>query len=260
MVEGVDEIAVELPFHFGVDGENLAPRDQPPPHARLVADDKEPEIGLPQVVHRQRRLGNRGDHFGGDEAGRHAVDGDALLRHLERQAFRKSEESRFGRRVVRLTDVTRLADNGADVHDAPRAALDHVLEYRLGHLERAREIDVEHLAPVVDAHLPNRFVDGDAGVVHQVIDAAKLIHDFFGDAVAIFSPIDAPLMNRNLRALLVHRARKCFRALFAAAVSGGDRCPAQCQHLRDGRTDTARTTRHQRYTTFEHQGLLCRLC
>jgi hypothetical protein len=45
-----------------------------------------------------------------------------------------------------------------DVDDAPRAALDHVLERRLGHVEGARQIDAQDVVPVIDRHAQDRPV------------------------------------------------------------------------------------------------------
>ena len=57
------------------------------------------------------------------------------------------------RRVVCLTDVAHFADDRADVDDPTAASLDHVSENRLRQEERAREVDVQDLVPVVVGQL-----------------------------------------------------------------------------------------------------------
>src|SRR5215469_2699596 len=59
----------------------------------------------------ERGFGKSRNHFGFDEPRRDAVDRDAALRHLERQALAKPEETRFRGSVIRLPDIARLADD-----------------------------------------------------------------------------------------------------------------------------------------------------
>ena len=62
------------------------------------------------------------------------------------------------------------------------------------HVERAREVDAQDFVPVVDAHLPDGPVDGDAGVVDEDVQAAVLLDDFLNDALAVLGVADVALM------------------------------------------------------------------
>src|SRR5207302_11114902 len=114
-------------------------------------------------------------------------------RSLEREALGEPEKSRLRSRVVRLTDVAGLADDRADVDDSPRPAVEHVIEDGLGHMKGPREVDLQHLMPLVDRHLANRFVERDAGVIDEIVDAALIPEHFSHDAVARLGVVDAAL-------------------------------------------------------------------
>ena len=48
---------------------------------------------------------------------------------------------------------------------------------RLGRVEHAVEVGINHLVPVLTGHHHQRFVDDDAGVINQNINAAKIFFD-----------------------------------------------------------------------------------
>src|ERR1039458_60340 len=96
------------------------------------------DVGLDPV---ERLFGNRGHHFGVDEAGSDAVHRDPAPGRLERQTFREAEQARLRCRVVGLANAAGLTDDGTDVDDATEAATNHVLEDRFGHVEGTREVD-----------------------------------------------------------------------------------------------------------------------
>ena len=87
-------------------------------------------------------LGTACDHLGGDVAGRDGVDGDALAGGLLREAHGQAEQAGLGGGVVGLADVAGLADDRADVDDAARSAVEHVLQDRPGQVERAGQVDL----------------------------------------------------------------------------------------------------------------------
>src|SRR5439155_9736648 len=78
----------------------------------------------------QGLLRDGGDHLGGDVAGGHRVDGDALAGRLLGEAHGQPEEAGLRRGVVGLTDVAGLADDRADVDDAAGPTVEHVLQDR----------------------------------------------------------------------------------------------------------------------------------
>jgi hypothetical protein len=63
-----------------------------------------------------------------------------------------------------------LAVDRGDVDDAAPAALDHIVDDLLGHVEQAGEVGLDDRVPVGAAHLAEHAVARDAGVVHQHID------------------------------------------------------------------------------------------
>jgi hypothetical protein len=80
----------------------------------------------------------------------------------------------------------------------PRATLEHVHERRLGHVEAARQVHAQHLVPVVDGHLPDRPVDGDAGIVDQDVQATVLVDHLVHDTLAVVKVAHVALMQRQL--------------------------------------------------------------
>src|SRR6202163_1576566 len=201
----------------------------------------------------ERGLGDLTDHLGLDETGRDGVDRDAAARHLQREALGEPEQPGFGRRVIRLADVARLADDRADVDDAPGTALDHVLDHALDHAERAEQVDVEHVAPVVVRHLAHRLVDGDAGVVDQEVDAPEALEHFGDDALAVFRLVDAALMHRHLAALAFELALERFGGFLTLAVPGSDAHAVFRQHRRDRAADSAGAAGDQRNVSVKHR-------
>src|SRR5215217_6115877 len=94
--------------------------------------------------HVEDLLRHGGDHIGVDVARGDGVDrqpGAALeparllqgVSRLAGERHREAEHAGLRRRVVRLADVALLADDRGDVHDPAAAAVDHVLQGRLGH-------------------------------------------------------------------------------------------------------------------------------
>ena len=107
-----------------------------------LAEPADRDLGddLLQHVGRHRR-----DHVGVDIARRDRVDGDAELRAFLRQRLGEAVDARFGGGVVDLAVLPGLAVDRADVDDPAPAALAHAGERRLGHVEAAAEIGVDHL-------------------------------------------------------------------------------------------------------------------
>jgi hypothetical protein len=102
--------------------------------------------------------------------------------------------------VVRLADVSGLADDRGDVDDPARSALDHVRQHRLRHKERARQVDRDHLVPILVGHLQHGLVNRDAGVVDQDIEAAVLLDHVRHGAPAILGRADVALVDARLGA------------------------------------------------------------
>ena len=61
--------------------------------------------------------------------------------------------------------------------DAPAARLEHRPGHGLERVERAEQVGLEHVAPVVEAHPHDQVVAGDAGVVDEDVDLAEGLED-----------------------------------------------------------------------------------
>ncbi len=89
--------------------------------------------------------------------GEQHVDRDVVLRDLVREVEREVRERGLGGHVRLLPAVrpvpARVRPGGGDVDDASRTLLQHGLNERADHRERAEDIDVEHAAPVLRRHI-----------------------------------------------------------------------------------------------------------
>src|SRR4029450_4064169 len=74
--------------------------------------------------------------------------------------------------------------SGARVDDAAVVLGPHVLPGRLGDVERAPEVDVEHRVEVVGTHVLERCVPQDARVVDHDVDAAEAVQRRLHDGPA----------------------------------------------------------------------------
>ena len=117
---------------------------------------------------------DRRHHLGADVAGRDGVDGDALLRDLERERLGEAVHARLRRRVVGLAERALRAVHRRDVDDAAPVALDHAVDDLLAHVEQAVEVGPHDRVPVDLVHLLEGHVARDAGVVDQDVDRADL--------------------------------------------------------------------------------------
>src|SRR5204863_9199057 len=113
-------------------------------------------------------------------------------------------------------------DDGADVDDAARAAGQHVVEHALGHVEGAGQVHPQDGVPIVDGHLPDGLVHGDAGVVDQVVDPSVPGEHVLDDALAVLGDPDVALMGGDGQALRLELGRQLLGGVLAFAVAGGD--------------------------------------
>ena len=97
------------------------------------------------------------------------------------QRLGHGDDRAFTRRIRRHVGVAFFAGDGGDIHDASVAALAHVRQHGPAEVERAVDVDVEHFLPFLVGIFPGgRGLAGDAGVVHQNIDA-PLFAERLGD-------------------------------------------------------------------------------
>src|SRR4051812_39692356 len=188
-------------------------------------------------------LGDGLDHLGGDVAGCDGVDGDALAGGLLGEAHGQAEQAGFGGGVVGLADVAGLADDRADVDDAARSAVEHVLQDRPRQVERARQVDLDDPVPVFDGHLADGLVQGDAGVVDQDVEAAVGVEDFLDDSFAVFGGADVALVGAGAGVGFAEGVGD----VFAAGVARGDGDSACGEAFADRQPDTPHTSGHEGY-------------
>ncbi|MFT6607946.1 MAG: hypothetical protein ACJA1G_000018 [Qipengyuania sp.] len=125
----------------------------------------------------EHRFGDGGDHVGVDIARRDRVDGDPEARAFLRQRLGEAVNPAFGGGVVDLAILSGLAIDRPDVDDAAPSAFFHPREGGLGGVETAAQIGAHDRVPVRVAHLEQRAVAGDPGIVDHHVDRAMLLGD-----------------------------------------------------------------------------------
>ena len=186
----------------------------------------------------QHLLGHRAHHVGVDVARRDGVHGDVDLGPFLRQRLGEAVDAGLGRRVVHLAVLAGLAVDRADVHDAPELALAHALDDVAAHVEAAGQVGADDLVPGIEAHLVQRAVPGDAGVVHQHLDRAEVLLDALDALATRLEIADVEAEGRDPGAVL-----ECLGAIGAAHVIGCHTVARRRQRLGDGAADAARPAR-----------------
>ena len=127
----------------------------------------------------------------------------------------------------------------------PGAALDHVRQHRLGHEERAREVDRDHLVPVLVGHLQHGLVDRDPGVVDEHVEAAVALDHLVDRAAAVLGRADVALVDAALDAVVLELGQELAGVLGVAAVAGGDDRALLGEAPGDRGADPARAAGHE---------------
>src|ERR1035437_7905824 len=165
----------------------------------------------------ERFLGNVLQHLGRDESRRDRVDGDPDL-----------------------------ADDRRDVDDPSRPALNHVRQHRLRHEERAREVDRDHLVPILVGHLQDRLVDRDPSVVDQDVEPPMRVNHFLDGAATVLGRTDITLMDARVNVMAAQQIQELVGAIGVAAVAGGGDRALLGEAAADRRADAARTAGYER--------------
>src|ERR1019366_380996 len=198
------------------------------------------------------------EHLGRDESRRDRVDGypDAILLELPRppELERRLASERLGQPeqpglrgcVVRLPDVADLADDRGDVDDPSRPAFNHVRQHRLGHEERAREVDRDHLVPILVGHLQDRLVDRDPGIVDQDVEPPMRVNHFLDGAATVLARTDITLVDTRVDVMAAQLVQQLAGTLSVPAVTGGDDRALLGKAAADRRSDTPRAAGHER--------------
>jgi len=113
-------------------------------------------------------------------------------------------------------------------------AVPHPRPQRMGHVEQARQVGVDHFLPLRGGHLVEHRVAGDPGVVHQNVDGSDLgldLGDPGGTGVILR---DRPLIGRDAGLL----GEGC-RRLVVAGIVRRDLVTRRFQAFRNGGPDSA---------------------
>jgi hypothetical protein len=143
-------------------------------------------------------------------------------------------DARFGRGIVDLTILARLAVDRADVDDTAPAAFDHAAEGGLGHVETAAQIDAHDVVPVVEGHACQRAVAGDPGVVDDDVDRAEVCGNLCTAVEAGPMVADVPAIGGYAGAL-----GEGARLFVIACIISGDADAHILQRQRNGLADAA---------------------
>jgi hypothetical protein len=122
---------------------------------------------LPELAHA------RVDH-GVDGAGGHDVDPDTVSDELDGGGARQRVEPALGGDVGREERRRRDTQGGADVNDAPAAALAHRPRHELGQHEGTDQVDPQHLREVGGRDLGQRRLQAHRRRVDHHVHAAPL--------------------------------------------------------------------------------------
>src|SRR5688500_8565 len=174
--------------------------------------DGNPRDDLLEHVGRHRR-----DHLGVDVTGRDRVDGDAGPRAFLGQRLGEAVDAGFGGRIIDLPVLAGLTLDRADIAAAAIFARVHSLPDRLGHVEAAAEIDVDHRVPRLAVHPLHRAVAGDAGIVDEDVDRAELAFHLLRAGDAGVEVGDVPFVGLDAIAFA-----ELARFLLVAGIVGGD--------------------------------------
>mmetsp|Transcript_3477 Transcript_3477/g.6182 ORF Transcript_3477/g.6182 Transcript_3477/m.6182 type:complete len:350 (-) Transcript_3477:403-1452(-) len=118
-----------------------------------------------------------------DEARRDAIDRDAPARDFVGQGFRHAHHARLGGRVIGLSGVTRGAYHAGNIDDPAPTGLHHATQRAATEPHGRGQVDLQHARPLLVGHAHEKVVAGDAGVVHQHVEAAHCRDRLLGQGV-----------------------------------------------------------------------------
>jgi hypothetical protein len=153
--------------------------------ARLVAGQEGVDVGdllgLRQAPERhlgahllQHLVGHGRENGRLDEARGDRVHAHALGPELARPGLGEADDAELRGRIVRLPEVAVDADDAAGVEDHARALRDQGIDHGLGTMEDPAQVDVDDGVELLQRHLLQPRVLGDAGVVDEHVDTAEL--------------------------------------------------------------------------------------
>ena len=145
-----------------------------------VGDERRHEFGLQLVAERAEQvLGHASEREGSDRVGL-----DVVLGAFDGEHVGEADEAHLRSAVVGLAEVPEDAGCGRGRDDAAVALLAHDLPRRSGHVECAAQVDVEDRVDQVGAHVVERLVAQDAGIVDDDVDRAERVDGGLDDRLA----------------------------------------------------------------------------
>jgi hypothetical protein len=188
----------------------------------------------------QHILRHRLHHFGIDIARADHIHRDAAPGVLQRQRLGEADVAGLGGRVVDLAELTFLAVNRGDRDDAAELAGSHALDHLARHVEQRAEIDVDHRTPLLERHLVEGGILGDAGIVDEHVDRPEIGLDFLDAGRAGIERGHIPFVDGDPGLGL-----EFLGGGVIAGVARRDLVARGLQRLADRRANASRTARHQ---------------
>ena len=118
-----------------------------------------------------------------DQPRRDAVHPDAAAGHLARERARHRDQAAFRRGVIRLTDDAAQSGYRCDVDHGAAPLLEHDGKRGVRQRERAIEIRLHDVFPLLLGHVEHQRVAADPGVVDEPIECPESGHDVVDDRV-----------------------------------------------------------------------------
>src|SRR6185369_9953987 len=151
-----------------------------------------------------------------------------------RQRLGEAMDPGLRRGIIDLAVLPGLAVDRADVDDPTIAAAYHSFEHRLGHVEAATEVRINHLLPLLMIHPLHRRIARDPRIVHQHIDRPDLRLDLLDALLAGIEIRHVPFVGADAGA-----RGELARSLVVAGVIGRDLHPHVAKCDADRFADTA---------------------
>ena len=198
-------------------------------------------------------------HLGVGRAGVHQVDGDAARPELAGQAAIERQQRRLRHRIYGdPAERHALGEPRADRDDA--AAIGQMGDRRLRGEDDRADVHGEQGIDIGKALLGDEPAAGDAGIVHEDVEAAEAVRRF----------VDRALHRRRIGAVGLDRdaapthgldrAHYLGGAVGGALVGDGDIRPLVGERQRNGGTDAARGAGHQSPLASQFSHDRCFLC
>ncbi len=138
-----------------------------------------------------------------------------------------------------VAGLAALARGARDVDDPPAAPLLHVRHRGADHVERAGQVDADHLVPLAVADLLDRRALPDARVVDQDVEPAEPVDRLVDHHLGLFVDGDVRGQRERLAAAVADPPGHLLRGGALHAVVEGHARAGAGQDLRTGPSDAA---------------------